>query len=73
MKLITFVKVNTYIKMVTWWQQQEVLQLLLVRVKVLLASFLLVHLPLVLARASLIHVDDHGQCGIDYYNKQLKQ
>ena len=59
--------------MVTWWQQQEVLQLLLVRVKVLLASFLLVHLHLVLARASLIHVDDHGRCGIDYYNKQLKQ
>ena len=53
MKLITLVKVNKYLKMATWWQQQEVLQLLLVTVKVLLANFLLVLLPLVLALATL--------------------
>ena len=53
MKLITLVKVNKYLKMATWWQQQEVLQLLLVTVTVLLASFLLVLLPLVLALATL--------------------
>ena len=42
--------------MATWWQQQEVLQLLLVRVKVLLANLhLLVLLHLVLDQASLSH------------------
>ena len=69
MKLITFVKVNTYIKMVTWLQQQEVLQLLLVTVTVLLASFLLVLLRLVLAQASLSHVNDCDYCSINYYNR----
>jgi len=42
-----------------WWQQQEVLQSLLVTVKVLLASFLLVLLPLVLAQASQIQQGLH--------------
>jgi hypothetical protein len=42
-----------------WWQQQEVLQLLLVTVKVLLASFLLVLLPLVLALATQIQQGLH--------------
>ena len=65
MKLITFVKVNKYLKMATWWQQQEVLQLLLVTVKVLLASFLLVLLPLVLAQASLSHINDEDCCSIE--------
>ena len=48
--------------MVTWWQQQEVLQLLLVTVKVLLASFLLGLLPLVLAQATLSQVNDDDCC-----------
>ena len=51
--------------MVTWWQQQEVLQLLLVTVKVLLASFLLVLLPLVLAQATLSQVNDNDCCSIN--------
>ena len=45
--------VRKHVKVATWWQQQEVLQLPLVTVKVLQASFLLVLLPLVLAQASL--------------------
>ena len=65
MKLITLVKVNKYLKMATWWQQQEVLQLLLVTVKVLLASFLLVLLPLVLALATLSQVNDNDCCSIN--------
>ena len=45
--------------MATWWQQQEVLQLLLVMVKVLLANLhLLVLLLLVLDQASLGRVNE---------------